>query len=111
MPGSAVPCFVGELRAVFEIGEEDVAHSPVEVGIEHDQVALEIVFQATEVEVGRSGSDHIVVYNHGLGMNHTVFVEIYLDSGLKAFGHVGEAGELQEPAIAPARYHHPDINL
>ena len=83
MPGG-----VGEFGAVCHIAEEDLAHLLVDIAIVDEEVTFEVVLEASEVEVGRSGCHQVVVDHHRLGMEHTGVVEIHFDACLEALCHV-----------------------
>ena len=98
--GAAVPGGVAETGARAHVAEEDVAHLTVQFLVVHQQFALEIVLETPEVKVCRAGGHQVVVYYHGLGMEHAGIVQIHLDAGLQALRHVRERGILQHPAVA-----------
>ena len=106
-----VPLAVGQLRAMRHVGEEYLAHTGVDVAVVDEEIALEIVLEAAEIEVCRAGRDEVVVDDHRLGVEHSRVVEIDLDAGLEALRDVRERGVLQHPRVAAARNHDAHVYL
>ena len=49
--GAFAPFHEGQFAAFLQVFEEDVAHTAVERGVVYQKVALEVVFEAAEVEI------------------------------------------------------------
>ena len=63
------------MGALLLVGLEDVAKTDGGVGIVHEGIDLEIVLEATEINVGGAYGGDEVVDDHGLGMKEAWLVE------------------------------------
>ncbi len=97
---------IGGGDALGQIALEHLAHAPRQWCVDKEGIGLEVVLEASEVDVrGAAGGNDVVAYHH-LGMDESVGIEIHLDTGGNGLADVGAARPIDKDGIGAARQDH-----
>lgn len=89
---------------------EYVAHLFVKLRSVDEEVALEIVFEAAEIEVCRTDTAKIIVYEHHLAVEHPCVIEVDFDAGGETLRYIAVGSRCEHRGVAVSRHHYADIH-
>ncbi len=94
-----LPCFDGDIAAVFEVVALEVADLFGDVAVVDGEADFEVEEEAAHVHVDRAEEGVVFVYGHGFGVQQSAFEHGNFDACVEQHGVVGAGGVANHEGI------------